>query len=66
MFGNFGVIIFVLKYFMVMGNHEQLFTYVEKMEDYKRDLYVRSFHMYCDIWEVAVGEVLDCERTRKH
>ena len=32
------------------------------MEDYKRDLYVRSFHVYRDIWEAAVGEVLDCER----
>ena len=45
--------------------HDNLYTlrnYIEKMEDYKRDLYVRSFHVYRDIWEAAVGEVLDCER----
>ena len=52
---------------MVWGNHENilprnLFTYVEKMEDYERDLCVRGFHVYRDIWEAAVGEVLDCER----
>ena len=50
---------------MVWGKHKKLFTYVEKMEDYKRNLYVRSFHVYRDIWEVAVGEVLDCERDQE-
>ena len=44
--------------------HENLYTlrnYVEKMKDFKRDLCVRGFHVYRDIWEAAVGEVLDCE-----
>ena len=50
---------------MVWGNHKKLFTYVEKMEDYKRNLYVCSFHMYRNIWEVAVEEVLDCERDQE-
>ena len=32
------------------------------MEDYERALCVCGFHMYCDVWEAAIGEVLDCER----
>ena len=32
------------------------------MEDYERALCVRGFHVYCDVWEAATGEVLDCER----
>ena len=32
------------------------------MEDYERDLCVRGFHVYCDVWEAAIGEVFDCER----
>ena len=40
---------------MVWGNQENilpqnLFTYVEKMEDYEIDLCVRGFHMYCNIY----------------
>ena len=40
---------------MVWGNHkniltQNLFTYIEKMEDYKRDLCVRGFHVYRDIY----------------
>ena len=23
---------------------------------------VRGYHIYCDIWEAAVGEALDCKR----
>ena len=70
-FRNFRGKNFRVKIFLWSGGyheiyyHENLYTlcnYVEKMEDYKRDLYVRSFHMYRDIWEAAVGEVLDCER----
>lgn len=38
------------------------YAYVEKMEEYERDLCIRGFHVYRDIWEAAVGEVLDCER----
>lgn len=40
----------------------QLLYYVEKMEDYTRDLCVRGFHVYRDIWEAAEGEVLECGR----
>ena len=31
------------------------------MEDYTRDLCVRGFHVYRNIWEAAEGEVLECE-----
>ena len=51
-----------MKNFCSLGQPQNLFTYVENIEDYKRDLCVRGFHMYHDIWEVAIGEVLDCER----
>ena len=42
---------------MVWGNHENilpqnLFTNVEKTEDYKRDLCVHGFHVYRDIYAV--------------
>ena len=65
MFGNFCGKHFRVKIFSWSGGyHESLYTlhnYVEKMKDYKRDLCVRGFHVYRDIWEAAVGEVLDCE-----
>ena len=32
------------------------------MEDYERALCVHGFYVYCNVWEVAIGEVLDCER----
>ena len=52
------------KYFHGLGQprkyftNETLYALVEKMEDYKRALCVRGFHVYCDVWEVAIGEVL--------
>ena len=32
------------------------------MEDYERALCVRGFHVYYNVWEAVIGEVLDCER----
>ena len=32
------------------------------MEDYERALCASGFHVYCDVWEADIGEVLDCER----
>lgn len=32
------------------------------MEDYQRALCVHGFYVYCNVWEAAIGEVLDCER----
>ena len=52
------------KYFCGLGQprkyftNETLYTVVQKMEDYKRALRVCGFHVYCDDWEVAIGEVL--------
>ena len=37
-------------------------TYVEKMEEYDRYLCLCGFHMYHDIWEASVCEMLDCKR----
>ena len=42
---------------MVWGNHKNilprnLFPYVEKTEDYERDLCVHGFHVYRDIYTV--------------
>jgi len=28
------------------------------MEEYGRDWCIHSYHVYCEIWEVATGEVL--------
>ena len=39
-----------------------LCNYVEKMEVYERDFCVSGFHVYWDIWEAAVWEVLNCKR----
>ena len=32
------------------------------MEDYERVLCASGFHVYCDLWEADIGEVLNCER----
>ena len=30
--------------------------------EYERACYVCGYHIYCEIWEAAVGKVLGCER----
>ena len=50
--------------------HENLFTVdtrpgrsLMKMEEYERDC---CYHVYQEIWEAAVGEVLACERQPRN
>ena len=38
----------------------------ESMEEYGRDCCVRGYHVYQEIWEAAVGEVLVCEREPRN
>ena len=56
---------FVLKYLCGLGLLQKYITVniytrmkynVRKMEDYTRDLCVRGFHIYRNIWEAAEGE----------
>ena len=35
-----------------------------EMAIYSCDSVVRGYHIYKDIWEAAIGEVLDCRRER--
>ena len=43
---------------------EKKFT--RNMEEYGRALCVRGYHVYCELWEAAVGEVLMCERELRN
>ena len=36
------------------------------MDEYGRSLCVRGYHVYREIWEAAVGEVLICERESRN
>ena len=39
---------------------------LKKMGEYERDCCVRGYHVYHEIWEAAVGEVLACERQLRN
>ena len=54
---------------MVGAIHENLSTRnfsTYRMEEYGRDCCVRGYHVYQEIWEAAVGEVLVCEREPRN
>ena len=53
---------------MIQGTHENIFMgHVYNMEyEYERACCVRGYHVYQDIWEAAVGEVLECEREPRN
>ena len=36
------------------------------MEEYERECCVRGYHAYQEIWEAAVGEVLECDREPRN
>ena len=38
----------------------------DKMDEYGRALCVRGYHVYREIWEAAVGQVLICEREPRN
>ena len=37
-----------------------------KMEEFSRLSNVRGYHVYKDVWEAAIGEVLVCEREPRN
>ena len=39
---------------------------LKKMGEYERDCCVRGYHVYQEIWEAAVGEMLACERQPRN
>ena len=62
-FGKFCAINFYVEKFSWPGAtlkiyyHENVCTYIEKIEDYERDHCVHGFHVYHDIWEAAVAYI---------
>ena len=36
------------------------------MEEYGQDQSIRGYHVYCEIWEAATGQVLVCEREPRN
>ena len=38
----------------------------DKMDEYGRALCVRGYHVYREIWEAAVAQVLICEREPRN
>ena len=39
---------------------------LKKMGEYERDCCVRGYHVYQEVWEAAVDEVLACERQPRN
>ena len=36
------------------------------MEVFERDCCIRSYHVYNEIWRVAIGEKLECDKNQKN
>ncbi len=36
------------------------------MEEKSKDMCIRGFHVYKDVWDAVVGEELECERRKNY